>query len=460
MNIITKKVRPPQPDNDRKPVILSDRTYEERLAKVLKNMEDFGLSSLVVYADKEHGSNFEYLTGFIPRFEEALQIINKDGSSHLLLGNENFNKTKFARVKSHGVKVPLFSLPNQPMGDFKALGDYLKYVDIEDSEKIGFVDWKLLGPEFTEKGLISAVPHFVIEAFDEKYGRDKLVNATHLYMDPGYGARVTNNAEEIARYEYGASLASDALLAAYNGLEEGVSELEIGNLLNRDGQYQSVVTIAAFGDRFVDANIYPTDKKLAENDKVSLTVAYKGGLSSRAGYAAKDYESLEKTDPGYLEDVVIPYFKAYNFWLENVRIGKVGGEFYDEFNKFYPQEKYGWELNPGHLTADEEWLSSPFYKGSDRKVQSGMIFQVDFIPNQKGHQGVSAESTVAISDESLRREIKENQPDLWERIEKRRKYLKEELNINLDESLLPMAATLGYYRPFMMDGESALAVEG
>ena len=459
MNIITKKVRPPQPDNDRKPVILEGKTYEERLAKVLKNMEDFGISSLVIYADKEHGSNFEYLTGFIPRFEEALQIINKDGSSHLLLGNENFNKTKFARVKSHGVKVPLFSLPNQPMGDFKAFGEYLKEVEIDDSEKIGFVDWKLLSPEFTENGLISAIPHFVIEAFAEIFGRDKLVNATHLYMDPGYGARVTNNAEEIARYEYGASLASDALLSAYDGLKEGVSELEIGNLLNRDGQYQSVVTIAAFGDRFVDANIYPTGKTLAENDKVSLTVAYKGGLSSRAGYAVKDYESLEKIDPGYLEDVVIPYFKAYNFWLENVRIGKVGGEFYDEFNKFYPQEKYGWELNPGHLTADEEWLSSPFYKGSDRKVQSGMIFQVDFIPNQKGHQGVSAESTVAIADEKLRREIKENQPELWERIENRRKYLREELNINLDETLLPMASTLAYYRPFMMGGEVALVRE-
>lgn len=457
MDIIMKKVRPPQADNSGKPVILSDKTYEERLNKVLKNMEDFGISSLVIYADKEHGSNFEYLTGFIPRFEEALQIINKDGTSILMLGNENYNKTKFARVKSQGVKVPLFSLPNQPMGDFKAFGEYLKEVEIDDSAKIGFVDWKLLSPEFTENTLISAVPHFVIESFAGIFGKDKLVNATHLYMDPGYGARATNNAEEIARYEYGASLASDALLSAYDGLKEGVSELEIGNLLNRDGQYQSVVTIAAFGDRFVDANIYPTEKTLAENDKVSLTVAYKGGLSSRAGYAAKDYESLEKIDLGYLEDVVIPYFKAYNFWLENVRIGKIGGEFYDEFNKFYPQEKYGWELNPGHLTADEEWLSSPFYKGSDRKAQSGMIFQVDFIPNQKGHQGVSAESTVAIADEILRAEIKENQPELWARIENRRKYLREELNIDLDESLLPMASTLAYYRPFMMDGEVAIA---
>lgn len=459
MNIVFKKVRPPQADNSGKPIILSDRTYEERLKKVLKNMEDFGISSLVVYADKEHGSNFEYLTGFIPRFEEALQIINKDGSSFLMLGNENYNKAKFTRVKSSGIKVPLFSLPNQPMGGFKAFGTYLDEVKIDDSEKIGFVDWKLLNPEFTDKGLVTAVPHFVIAEFEKAFGRDKLVNASHLYMDPGYGARVTNNAEEIARYEYGASLASDALLAAYDGLAEGVNELEIGNLLNRDGQYQSVVTIAAFGDRFVNANIYPRSRNLAKGDKVSLTVGYKGGLSSRAGYAVEDIEELEKVDPGYLEDVVIPYFKAYVYWLENVRIGKLGGEFYDDFSKFYPQETYGWQLNPGHLTADEEWLSSPFYKGSDREVKSGMIFQVDFIPSQEGHQGVSAESTVAIADEALRREIEEKYPEMWARIKKRRLYIKEKSNIDLDPSLLPLASTLAYLRPFMLDKDTALVIE-
>ena len=158
--------------------------------------------------------------------------------------------------------------------------------------------------------------------------------------------------------------------------------------------------------------------------------------------------------------MVYPYFAAYVYWLENVKIGKVGGDFYEEFNKFYPQETYGWELNPGHLTADEEWMSSPFYKGSDRKVQSGMIFQVDFIPSQKGHQGVSAESTVALADEKLRLEIKENHPEMWARIEKRRAYMKENLNIDLDPSLLPLASTLGYLRPFMLDKETALVVEG
>lgn len=459
MRISYKKVSQPAKDHSRKTILINDQTYKERHKKVLKNMKDFGISTLVIYADKEHGSNFEYLTGFIPRFEEALQILTLDGSSTLILGNENYNKTKYARVKSEGLLLPLFSLPNQPMNNFKPFVEYLKDIKIDTSGKIGFVDWKLLSLEFENEGLITATPHFVVDAFVDLFGKEKLVNASHLYLDPGYGARSTNNANEIARYEYGASLASDSLLDAYNKLDIGVSELDVGNELNKDGQYQSVVTIAAFGDRFVDANIYPRDNKLNDKDKVSLTVGYKGGLSSRAGYAVKNIEDLEKVDSGYYEEVVLPYFRAYLYWLENVRIGKLGGEFYKEFKEFYPQEKYGWELNPGHLTADEEWMSSPFYKGSDRKVQSGMIFQVDFIPIQPPHQGVSAESTLAIADESLRNEIKNAYPELWQRIENRRTYIKENLNIDLDESLLPLASTLAYLRPFMLDKDTALVVE-
>ena len=77
-------------------------------------MKDKGLTSLVVYADKEHGSNFEYLVGFIPRFEEALLVLNINGTSTLILGNENYNKAQYSRIKSVSKKCPIFSLPNQP----------------------------------------------------------------------------------------------------------------------------------------------------------------------------------------------------------------------------------------------------------------------------------------------------------------------------------------------------------
>lgn len=458
MDINVKQVPAPTPDNSGKPIMLSDATIERRKQKVLELMHEANLSSLVIYADKEHGSNFEYLTGFIPRFEESLQILNKDGSSTLVLGNENYNKVKFARVESEGIHCPLFSLPNQPMGGFRPLEHYLRQENIDTSGKVGVVGWKLLSNDYHDFHQNFDIPAFIIDALHKVVGKEKLVNATQIYMHPGKGARATNNANEIARYEYGASLASDAVLSAMDALKEDVKETEAGNLLNRDGQYQTVVTISSFGERFINGNLYPTDRRLERGDKVALTVAYKGGLSSRSGYAVSNLDELEEVDPGYLTEVVVPYFQAYNWWLRNIEIGIKGGDFYDEFAAYYPQDQYGWELCPGHLTADEEWLSSPFYKDSDAIVQSGNIFQVDFIPIQEGHYGVSAESTIALADDTLRQEIQTDYPDLWKRIEARRVYLKENLNIDLKPEVLPLASTLGYYRPFLLNPEMALVI--
>ena len=459
MNIKVKKVSSPRPDHTGEPVILSEETIEQRKQKLLKLMKNNGLSSLIVYADKEHGSNFEYLTGFIPRFEEGLQILNQDGHSTLILGNENFNKVKFSRVKSEGVHCPLLSLPNQPMNDFKPFHTYLEQVNIDKSGKIGLVGWKLLSNDFDDFHHNFDLPAFIVSACQEVFGKEKLVNATQVYMHPGKGARANNNANEIAHYEYGSSLASDAVLSAINELDEGIKETTVGNLLSRDGQYQNVVTISAFGERFEHANIYPTNRQLKSGDKVAVTVSYKGGLSSRSGYAVSNLEELENVDQGYFENVVIPYFKAYNWWLNNISIGVKGGDFYNAFAKYYPQESYGWELCPGHLTSDEEWMSSPFYEGSDAIVQNGSIFQVDFIPVQEGHNGISAESTIALANEDLIQEIKEQYPQLWERIEARKIYLKEQLNIELKSEVLPLASTLGYYRPFMLNSEKALVID-
>lgn len=457
--VIVKDVTPPMTDNSNQPVLISKETALERRDKIISRMKESGFSSVIVYADKEHGGSFEYLTGFIPRFEEALQILNVDGTSTLILGNENYNKTKYSLVDSKGILCPLFSLPNQPMGHFKPVEYYLKQADIDTSGKVGLVDWKLLSNDYEDFHAKSSMPAFIIDGLKSFIPKEKLANATQLYIDPEKGARVTNNANEIARYEYGASLASDSILNALNALTEGISELEIGNLLQANGQLPNVVTISAFGDRFEHANIYPLNRKLEYGDKVAITNSLKGGLSSRSGYAVRNLEDLEEVDPGYFDEVVLPYFQAYNFWFENIAIGKNGGEFYEEFEQFYPQEKFGWELNPGHLTADEEWLSSPFFSGSDKTVQSGMIFQVDFIPIQLGHNGVSAESTVAIADAKLRGEIKDQYPKLWARIQQRRAYLKEELNIELKEELLPLCSTLAYYRPFFLNPEKALALK-
>jgi hypothetical protein len=48
-----------------------------------------GRDWLVVYADREHLANMAFLTGFEPRFEEALLILGKRGRRVLVVGNES-----------------------------------------------------------------------------------------------------------------------------------------------------------------------------------------------------------------------------------------------------------------------------------------------------------------------------------------------------------------------------------
>ncbi|MFL2076321.1 aminopeptidase P family N-terminal domain-containing protein [Marinilactibacillus psychrotolerans] len=455
MNVQIKKVKEPKLDNSGKPMPLSAATINQRTQKVLKNMEEKELSSIIVYADKEHGSNFEYLVGFIPRFEEALLILNADGTSTLLLGNENYNKAQYSRLETKSIQVSLFSLPNQPMNSTKNLKEILAGVEIDTSKKIGLVGWKLI-PEMIKE---FDIPQFIIEAAYTIIDQKKLVNATGIFINPETGARITNNANEIAHYEYGSSLASDSMLEAMNNLEVGKKEIEIGEILNKHGQYNSVVTISAFGDRFIEGNLYPTQKTLDSGNKVSLTVGYRGGLSSRSGYAVMDEKELESVDENYLSDVVFPYFESYCYWLKNTTIGKSGGDFYKEFEETYPKVKYGWDLCPGHLTAEEEWLSSPIFEQSTARFQSGMIFQIDFIPHQKGHNSMSAESTVVLADKELRMAIENKYPEVWSRIENRRDYMLNELNIAIPEEILPLASTVGYYRPFLLNNEYCLTMK-
>ena len=63
-------------------------TYRARLAAAMQAADSAGLDALLVYADREHFANLSYLTGYDPRFEEALLILVPDRPAVLLVGNE------------------------------------------------------------------------------------------------------------------------------------------------------------------------------------------------------------------------------------------------------------------------------------------------------------------------------------------------------------------------------------
>lgn len=105
------RVPQPKPDCTNIPIFLSDETMQYRYQKVLKRMQEENFDTLVIYADLEHGSNFEYLCGFLPRFEEALLVMHQDGCNYMLMGNENLNKVEHARINAEAIHGSAFLTP-------------------------------------------------------------------------------------------------------------------------------------------------------------------------------------------------------------------------------------------------------------------------------------------------------------------------------------------------------------
>lgn len=451
-----KEIEAPKPEEGLIPVMLSDETMQNRKARLLENMQKDGFDSVVVYADLEHGSNFEYLCGFLPRFEEALLILHANGKAFMVLGNENLNKAGKARIEAVPIHMPHFSLPNQPMQTEKSVAQILASCELEDAEKIGLIGWKNFTSHVEDNHLLFDLPYFLVEALKTVCGKAQFANAAYLLIGEN-GVRTTNNANEFAHYEYGAALAGNCILKTMDRLKVGKTEMEMAETLAADGQRHSVVTIMATGARFEKANLYPGNKQIQCGDKISITTGFKGGLQSRAGYAVECAEQLPEKEQDYLKAVAIPYFQAVKTWLETIKIGINGNDLYEAVEAVLPKEDYGWTLNPGHLCADEEWMSSPIYPQSEETLQSGMLFQIDIIPSVNGYGGVSCESGILLADEQLRKAIAKEYPAVWERIVKRRAYMQEVLGIRIQEDVLPTSMATAYLRPYLLKKEMALA---
>lgn len=450
-----KEVKAPTLEEGLIPVMLSDETMQNRKARLLEKMQRDGFDAVVVYADLEHGSNFEYLCGFLPRFEEALLVLHADGKAFMVLGNENLNKAEKARIEAVPIHMPHFSLPNQPMQTEKSVAQILASCELEKAEKIGLIGWKNFTSQVEDNHLLFDLPYFLVEALKTLCQKAQFTNAAYLLIGEN-GVRTTNNANEFAHYEYGAALAGNCILKTMDRLEVGKTEMEMAETLAADGQRHSVVTIMATGARFEKANLYPGNKQIQCGDKISITTGFKGGLQSRAGYAVECAEQLPEKEQEYLTAVAIPYFQAVKVWLETIKIGINGNDLYEAIEAVLPKKAYGWTLNPGHLCADEEWMSSPIYPQSKEALQSGMLFQIDIIPSVNGYGGVSCESGILLADEELRKEIAREYPAVWERIVKRRAYMQEVLGIHIHEDVLPTSMATAYLRPYLLKKEMAL----
>ncbi|MDD2956267.1 MAG: M24 family metallopeptidase [Oscillospiraceae bacterium] len=456
-NVVYAKVPAPAAPAPAATVDITAKTFALRHQKAVAAMKAEGLDALVLYADREHAANFGYFTGFEPRFEESVLVMHADGRSFILLGNESLRMQAYSQLPVTAIHVPHFSLPGQPMGNTETLEQLIAQSGLRGGMKVGVIGWKMFTSPIEDNSQLFDVPYFILDPLKKIVGQG-LKNTAYLLIDAEKGVRIINGANDIAHYEFGAALASDRVKKLLDAIEVGKTELELAQNLAAFGQPTSVTTICATGERFTNAVVWPRAKAVELGDKFSVTMGLHGGLTNRVAYVARTPEDLPQGVQDYVDVVARPYYAGIATWYETIGVGITAGELYAAVDAVLPKEKYGWVLNPGHFTSDEEWVSSPIYRDSPVVLKSGMMFQMDIIPKVEGYGGVNAEDGVAIADAGLRAQIKAEYPEVWARIEARRDYMLHTLGIRLKPDVLPLSNLTGYLRPLLLNKDWALKI--
>jgi hypothetical protein len=459
-HIVFDKVKDLEIDLPERLPEIPDDLYINRLSVVRSRMEEQNIDSIIIYADKEHFSNFRYLAGFEPRFEEGILIVHRNGPSYVLLGRECYGMHKLSKIDVNPLFYSSLSIPNN-VRTFERLEDLLIEAKIEENQNIGVVGWKLLEDDIGQYSTkLFDVPSFIMSAIVNVAGEQNVFNVTSWFSNPDDGIRTINNADEIAFFEFGAAWASEGVKNILNKLEVGISEIELANHLPHLGLPLSCHPMVSSGSRASLGLVSPSSKKIELGDHFTTCFGLQGGLSCRAGYVANSIDDIPEGERDYIEKVVKPFYAVVASWYEQIGIGVTGNEMFEVVNSTFPSEEFGWTLNPGHLIADEEYLSSPFYRGSETTFKSGQIVQLDIIPSPESpYYSTNAEDGVVLADENLRNEIALKHPKVWERLEKRRKYMIEELGISLKPEVLPMSNLAGLLRPLLLNHEYGMKIK-
>ena len=462
-NIVLKEVGWPVIKVPQERHELPEYIYENRLSKIRQMMENEGVDCVAVYADREHYSNFKYFTGFEPRFEEGLLVLFKDETKQnaVLLGNECLDMSQTtSMIPLKGILCQVFSLPNQPMDRFDSMCECLSQTGLEPGMKVGVVDWKLLKiPQINNGKPVLGICSYIADAIFDIVGMENVVNATGWLIHPDYGIRVINSADDIAYLEFGAMLASEGVINLLKNVEYEMTECEAAGFMNAYGLQRSCHDMCSSGENTRKGLIGPSFKRIHKGDAFSISMGLEGGLTCRTGYLVSYKEEMPEELSDYEEKLAKPYYKAAVTWYELIGIDVTGGQIYQAVQEVFPKEKYGWKLNPGHLGATEEWLSSPIYEGSSIMIKSGMLLQMDIIPSMPPYGAANVEDGIIIADEKLRKELMEEYPDVWARIQERRNYMIDELGIKIKPEVLPLSDTCARYSPYMMNKRLAFAVE-
>jgi hypothetical protein len=434
------------------PVVPSEE-YDRRLSALL---EASGMDWVLVYADREHYGNLVYLTNFDPRFEEALLVLGRDGKRVLITGNEGLGYVSVLRVAIDVALCQTFSLNSQPRSEAPRLKDVLVKIGLQAGQSAGVIGWKYLEAFECEDPILPAfIPAFIVDVIRGILGpAGKLVDQTKILTNPEMGLRAQNSADQIAAFEWGARCASAAVFGVIQSVRPGMSEHQAVSGMQYAGLPMSMHPIFVTGKGQTNGLRSASSKVIEYGDSISTAIGFWGSLVCRSGMV------LGEVHPDYVERVAQPYFSAWATWVQSVQIGAAGNDIFQAVGGAFAGSGMHSALNPGHLTSFDEWVSSPIRAGSTEKIRSGMVLQSDIIPTPvpDGYL-INCEDTLAVANVSLRAELKTRYPDLWLRVERRRKLAAEGLGLHLADEILPLSDSFAYLPPFWLISDWVCALE-
>ena len=431
--------------------------YPERIDALRARMRQRRYDRIVVWADREHSAGISFLTGFDPRFEEAILVVDAAGADDpaVLVGNECWGMAGAAPLRMRRHLFQDLSLPSQPRDRSAPLAEILVDEGIRTGARVGVVGWKT----YRDRATIE-VPAFLVEAIRGLVGPDGLVeNAGDLLIDAADGLRVINDADQLAQLEAAATRTSGGIRRLLEGLRPGMTEREAVALLGWDGSPLSCHLMLTAGPRATLGLLSPGDRPIERGDRFTVAFGIWGALNCRAGFVVEDADELPVEIRDYVDRLVGPYVAAIAEWYRALRTGVRGAVLHEIVARRLGDPFFGIFLNPGHQIHLDEWVNSPIWPGSPIELRSGMAFQVDVIPATGGpYFTTNIEDGIALADAALRDELAGRYPEMWARIEARRTFMADQLGIELHPDVLPFSNLPAYLPPFLLAPDRAMTL--
>jgi hypothetical protein len=429
--------------------------YRDRIERLRIAMDERGYDRLVVWADREHSANLSYLTGFDPRFEEAVLVLGPSGDPAVLVGNECAGMAAAAPLPMRLVTFQDLSLPSQPRDASAPLHEILAAEGVARGTRVGVIGWKT----YAQRSTMEA-PAFLVDELRDATGAPGLVeNATDLLIDPSYGLRAVNEVDQLAAFEWAACQTSHGVRSVVSGLTPGMTERECVRLLGWNGAPLSCHVMLTAGPRARLGLLSPGDRPIERGDPFTTAFGIWGALNCRAGFVVEEASELPDGAGDYLDRLVAPYVETVAEWYGALRVGQVGGELQRIVDRRLGDPFFGVSLNPGHLLHLDEWVSSPVFRGSTIELRSGMALQCDIIPaTGTPCFTTNIEDGVALADESLRASFAAAHPEAWQRILARRRFMADALGIELHPDVLPLSNLAGHLTPFLLRPDHAMTL--